>query len=151
MLKKEDIDSKPRLLVVDDEEQIRHMLKRHFKFLGYEVEEAQDGLLALDLMNEKRFEVVITDISMPNMNGIDLLRSIRKGFPMTHCIMITGYVTMENILCCMRLGADTCIYKPIEDMAELENAVNRAVDHLKNWQSKLKELIKMKPEESEKR
>ena len=65
---------------------------------------------------------------------------------MTHCIMITGYVTMENVLCCMRLGADTCIFKPLEDMKELENAVNMAVERLKHWQIKLKTLIKMKPE-----
>lgn len=140
------ISSRPRILVVDDEKEICEMLKRNFSFLGYDVETATGGKEALSLMREKRFEVVISDISMPEMTGIELLREIRKGFPMTHCIMITGYVTMENVLCCMRLGADTCIFKPLEDLAELEQAVQRAVDHLKHWQKKLKSLIEMKPE-----
>ena len=145
-IKKEEIDSKPRILVVDDEENIRKMLKRHFRFIGYEVEEVENGKKALELMNEKRFEVVISDIKMPVMSGIELLRAIRKSFPMTHCIMMTGYVTMENVLCCMRLGADTCIFKPLENMTELEESVKSAVDHLKRWQLKMKTLLKMKPE-----
>ncbi|MEA3347376.1 MAG: response regulator, partial [Candidatus Auribacterota bacterium] len=131
--KKDIVDCTPRILVVDDEKNIRDMLKRNFKFLGFQVEEASNGKEALSLMAQKRFEVVISDINMPEMTGIELLREIRKGFPMTHCIMVTGYVTMENVLCCMRLGADTCIFKPLEDMSELENAVKRAVEHLKHW------------------
>jgi YesN/AraC family two-component response regulator len=122
------------------------MLSRHFRFLGYEVEVAEDAKVALVSMEKKRFEVVISDISMPGMSGIELLREIRKNSPMTQCIMITGYVTMENVLCCMRLGADTCIFKPLEDMRELEDAVAHAIEHLKRWQSKLKTLLRMKPE-----
>ncbi len=143
--KQEEMDTKPRILVVDDEENIRDMLKRHFRFIGYEVECAANGKEALDFMNKKRFEVVISDINMPDMDGIELLRAIKHSAPMTHCIMITGYVTMDNVLACMRLGADTCVFKPLEDMAELEEAVKKAVEHLKHWQMKLKTLIKMKP------
>lgn len=137
--------SKPRILVVDDESNIRDMLNRHFRFLGYEVESAENGQVALKLMNEKRFEVVISDINMPTMSGTDFLRQVKINQPMAHVIMMTGYVTMDNVLTCMRLGADTCVFKPLEDMKELEAAVQYAVDHLKHWQQKLKVLIKMKP------
>ncbi|VAW19253.1 hypothetical protein MNBD_BACTEROID05-103 [hydrothermal vent metagenome] len=139
-------EQKPRILVVDDEEDIRALLVRKFKFLGYEVVEAENGKVALEKMNECRFEVVISDISMPEMTGIELLEKIKKEYPMTHFIVMTGYVSMENVLACMRFGADTCVFKPLEDMKELEDAVQRSVDHLKHWQLKLKSLIKMKPE-----
>jgi len=144
--KKKDLDSKPRILVVDDEKNIRNMLKRHFKFLGYDVQEKENGKDALTSMEERRYDIVITDISMPVMSGTQFLSEVKKEYPMTHVIMITGYVTMDNVLECMRLGADTCIFKPLEDMVELENAVAYAVEHLKHWQGKLKTLIKMKPE-----
>jgi len=146
MSKKQD-QLKPNLLIVDDEKNIRDMLSRHFRFLGYAVTTAADGNAALQYMAEHRFEVVISDISMPVMDGIDLLRQIKKDFPMVHCIMITGYVTMENILACMRLGADTCVFKPLEDLTELESAVSNAVAELKHWQEKMKNLLHMKPDD----
>lgn len=145
MIEKKYSDAKPAILVVDDEHEISEMIARHLTFLGYGVETRDDGQKALELMREKRFEVVIMDIVMPVMNGIDLLREIRKSYPMTHCIMITGYVTLDNALSCLRLGADTCIFKPIENMTELENAVQSAVDRLRSWQNKLKQLVEMKP------
>jgi len=141
-----DFNSKPNILVVDDEKNIREMLQRHFRFLGYVVEEKSNAVDALKIMSEKRFEVVISDINMPKMSGVEFLKKAKQEYPMTHCIMITGYVTMQNVLTCMRYGADTCIFKPLEDMTELEEAVKNAIDHLKNWQIKLKTLIQMKPE-----
>ena len=144
----QDFNSKPKILIVDDEQNIREMLKRHFSFLGYEVDERSDPQQALQLLDETRFEVVISDINMPKMSGIDFLKKVKREYPMTHFIMITGYVTMQNVLTCMRYGADTCIFKPIEDITELEDAVKSAVDHLKRWQLKLKTMIQMKPEKT---
>ncbi|HNX90696.1 MAG TPA: response regulator [Candidatus Omnitrophota bacterium] len=137
--------SKACILVVDDEKNIQETLSRHFRFLGYDVDTVDNGSLALDALAKKRYEVVITDISMPVMDGIQLLRAIRKEYPMVHCIIMTGYVTMENILSCMRLGADTCIYKPFEDLKEMEEAVESAVAYIDRWQKKLKTLLRMKP------
>ena len=133
-----------KILVVDDEKEIRQMLSRHFRFMDYTVETAENGLDALEKMNKERFEVVITDIMMPKMNGLELLKTIRDEFPMTRAIVITGYVTMFNLLAAMRYGADTCIFKPLNDMTELEEAVQCRVEHLLNWQNKMKELIDMK-------
>ncbi len=79
------------------------------------------------------------------MTGIELLREVRKHYPMTHVIIITGYVTMENLLSTLRLGADTCIFKPIHDMSELESAVENAIEDLNKWQDKLRQLMGMKP------
>lgn len=131
---------KVKLLVVDDEADIREMLSRHFRYQGYDVETAEDGVVALEKLDQANYQVVISDIMMPRMTGVQLLEAIRQQHPMVHVVMMTGYVTLENALACMQQGADTCIFKPIEDMAELQTAVEEAVARLKNWQQKLKML-----------
>ena len=137
-------NNKAGILIVDDEEEIRNTLSRHFQFEGYNTYTAENGLKALEILKSARMEVVITDIIMPKMDGIELLREIRKQYPMIHTIVITGYVTLDNLLAAFRLGADTCIFKPILDMSELENAVDRAIEQLATWQKKLRELQGLK-------
>ena len=136
---------KVRILVVDDEQEIREMVQRHFRFLGFHVDTAENGLDALRIMQGKRYDIVISDIMMPEMLGTDMLREIRKQYPMTHVIMVTGYVTLDNALTCMRLGADTLILKPLEDLGELEAAVERSVAAVARWLNLLKKLQEMKP------
>ena len=136
---------KARLLIVDDEAEIRDMLSRHFRYLGFQVDTACDGVEAMQKLARERTEVVISDIVVPRMDGVELLRTVRQQYPMIRFIMITGYVTMENALACMRLGADTCVFKPLEDLAELEEAVEFAIVRLKRWQKKLKMLQEMNP------
>lgn len=135
----------PTILVVDDEEPIRKMVSRHFRFLGYDViDSASNGKEALDILARQRVEVVISDIQMPVMNGLDLLRTIRREYPMVHVIIITGYVTIDNLLAALKLGADTCVFKPIKEMKELEKAVDSAVSSLRVWQVKMKTLLGMR-------
>jgi YesN/AraC family two-component response regulator len=136
---------KASLLIVDDEAEIRDMLSRHFRYLGFQVDTARDGIEAMEKLARERTEVIISDIVMPRMDGVELLRAVRKQYPMVHTIMITGYVTLENALACMRHGADNCVFKPLEDLTELEEAVGLAVDRLKHWQEKLRMLQAMNP------
>lgn len=134
-----------QLLVVDDEEEIREALSRHFRFLGYDVTTVCNGQEALDLLAVKRVDVVISDIVMPVMNGVDLLRIIRKEYPMVRVVIITGYVTQENVMACMRHDAETCVFKPWTDMKEIEEAVAHAVERTHIWKQKLRKLLDMKP------
>ncbi len=136
---------KVKLLIVDDEIEICEMLSRHFRYIGYDVDTASNGVEALEKLSHSSFQVVISDIVMPKTDGVELLRAIKNQYPMVHTVMITGYVTLENALACMRLGADTCIFKPLEDLTELEDAVANAVKALKQWQEKLKMLKAMNP------
>jgi CheY-like chemotaxis protein len=131
---------KLQLLVVDDEAEIREMLSRHFRFLGYDVDTAEHGKDALEKMADKKTDIVISDMMMPEMDGPELCRQIRKAFPMTRVIMITGFVTLTNALTCLRLGADHCIFKPLEDLNELEAAVKRSEESIQRWVSILSEL-----------
>lgn len=131
------------ILVVDDETDVRDSIARHLRFLGYDVETAANGKEAATILEQKKTDIVVSDIMMPEMDGIELLRLIRKDYPMTHIIMMTGFVTQENILACMRLGAQTCLFKPIEDIEELEEAVHAAENALKKWKETFVRLRKL--------
>jgi DNA-binding NtrC family response regulator len=136
----------PHLLIVDDEPDIRTSLLRRYTLKGYSVEVASGGETALALLENKPFQVVISDIKMPGIDGIELLRRIRIEYPMTRVIMMTGYVTLENGLACLRHGADTCIFKPLEDLTEMDDAINNAVLFLQHWEKKFLQLKGMGPE-----
>lgn len=134
------------LLIVDDEKEITEMLSRHFRFRGYEVITAANGVEALSVLKERTVDVMITDIMMPVMDGVALLRSVRDEYPMVHTIVITGYVSLDNLLAAMRYGADTCIFKPFDNMEELSDAVSAAADNLRNWKKKLLALTGLREE-----
>jgi DNA-binding NtrC family response regulator len=100
------------------------------------------------VMERHRIDVVVSDICMPEMDGVALLREVRRQYPMVRVIMITGYVTLENALACMRNQADTCVFKPLQDMGELEQAVESAMESLSRWNRKFRELQGMRPKGS---
>jgi DNA-binding NtrC family response regulator len=133
-----------RLLVVDDEAPIRESLARHFRLSGVDAETAQDGEDALEKLSRVPYRVVVSDILMPRLDGTGLLRRIRQEYPMTRVVMITGFVTLENALACMKLGADTCVFKPFQDLSELDAAVDAAFAYHELWERKLLELRGLK-------
>ena len=135
---------KTRILIVDDEQDIREMLSRHYRYLGYEAFAAENGIGALRTLASEHIDVIITDIRMPGMDGIQLLREVRSQYPMVHTIMMTGFVTQENVLTCMRVGADCCVFKPFDDLSELDAAVRRAVEAIQRWIAALHSLIELK-------
>ena len=132
------------LLIVDDEKEIREMLARHFAFEGYNIFQAGDGIEALELLNSQKIDLIISDIVMPRMSGVELLEIVHKEFPMIRMNMITGYVTQSNLLQCMQNHADNVIYKPLEDLQELEDSVKRSLESITRWKNKLKVLQGMK-------
>ncbi len=131
-----------KLLIVDDEDDLRTTLARHFRQKGYDVAQAANGVQALAHMEEHKTDVVISDIQMPEMDGLKLLRAISTNYPMVHVIMATGYVTQGNILECMRLGADTCIFKPMQSLKPLDEAVANAEAALSRWHRIFEDLAR---------
>jgi len=132
------------ILIVDDEDEIRKMLARHFRMAGYETVTAGTVDEAIKILSNTSIQIVISDIMMPEKLGTELLPVLADSYPMIKAIMITGYVTIENALACMRNGADTCIFKPLGDMKELDDAVERLYQWHTRWQQKLSELQKVK-------
>ena len=138
----------PRILVVDDEPEIREMITRYFQFLGYNVATAGNGREALEKLAVAKTDILISDIMMPVVDGVELLRNVHREYPMIRTIMITGYVTLENALACMRYGADTVIFKPLNDMKLLETAVEDAVKRTNHWMAILRQLTDMTPRDN---
>lgn len=102
----------PRILVIDDEEIVCESCKRILEEDGYEVETALSGKEAFEKMKGNPFDVVITDLKMPGIDGMEVLRTFRKEYPDTVVIMITGFSTVETAVEAMKLGAFDYIPKP---------------------------------------
>ena len=105
---------KPRILVVDDEESIRDFLEIMLKKEGYEPTLVEDGQKALDLLEKKSFDLIISDMQMPNVTGIELLKQVKERIPGILFMMITAFGTTETAVEAMKLGAYDYIMKPFK-------------------------------------
>lgn len=105
---------KHRILVVDDEESIREFLDIMLRKEGYEVTTAEDGEKALEIFKKKSFDMVISDLQMPKMNGLDLLKAIKEQSPDVIFLMITAFGTTETAVEAMKVGAYDYITKPFK-------------------------------------
>jgi two-component system response regulator PilR (NtrC family) len=105
---------KPRILVVDDEESIREFLEIMLKKEGYEITCVEDGAKAVETLKKKSFDMIISDLQMPNMTGMELLRHAKDTYPDVIFMMITAFGTTENAVEAMKLGAYDYITKPFK-------------------------------------
>jgi len=119
-----------KILVVDDEEGARELFSTILTDEGYEVTLANNGEEALALFKNNPFNLVITDIKMPVMDGLQLLQEIRKIGSKTDVIMVTAYGEVESYLKAMSLGAAEYINKPIR-IKELKRIVHKVLTQLK--------------------
>lgn len=103
-----------KILVVDDEDIIRESLSFILKKENYQVDEAANGKIAYELLKETSYDLVITDLEMPEMKGIELLDEIKKMNLQTNTIVITAYGSMETAIAALRSGASDYILKPVE-------------------------------------
>lgn len=115
-----------RLLVVDDDQSMRAALYESLSSCGYEVETAENGSDALAKFKEGQFAVVVTDMRMPMMSGMDVLRGIKKISPQTPVILITAYGTVNTAVEAMKEGAAEFIMKPFS-LDDLEFAVKNVL------------------------
>ncbi len=117
----------PTVLVVDDEEPNRMALERIFVREGWEVRVAADGRTALEVLREGDVGVVLTDLKMPGMGGMELLRAARQVAPETQVIVVTAYGTVETAVEAMKEGAYDFVTKPLR-RAEVVASVHKALE-----------------------
>ena len=115
-----------RILVIDDEEQIRTLLKKALEELGHEVAKASDGDAGLHLFRENPSDLVITDLMMPKKNGLETIRDLRAEFPDAKIIAMTGF-DPARLSMALELGAVEAIEKPFH-IKELLGAVKDALN-----------------------
>lgn len=113
------------ILIVDDEEMMRNLLEKILTREGYQVSTAEDGLAALDLIKQHPFDLVISDMKMPRMNGFELLKAIKKDHAQTGVIIMTAYGDTYTVKDALLLGADEYITKPFKSY-EISLIVERA-------------------------
>jgi len=111
-----------RILIVDDEEDIRAVLDISLSDLGYEVYTAENGEEALRILSEINPPIVLTDIRMPVMDGIELLRRIKQVNPETEVIMVTGHGDMDLAIKSLKYEATDFITKPIKERRSSGNS-----------------------------
>jgi DNA-binding NtrC family response regulator len=103
------------ILVVDDEQRMRHLLSIMLSRMGYQVAQAGDGMEALEMINATPFDMIITDIKMPRIDGVELLKRIMAMEIPTPVVFITAFATVESAVEAMRQGAADYIIKPFEE------------------------------------
>lgn len=131
-----------RILVVDDEDKMRRLLEMALRSLGHEVVQAADGLEALKHFAEGSFDLVLTDLRMPNLDGIGLLRRLREQGNEVPVIVLTAHGNVETAVEAMKMGAVDYIIRPFE-MTTVELAVSRAlaVEHVQQENRFLREEV----------
>ena len=103
-----------RILVVDDEENARLGLSKLLSNEGFLVDSVSNGYEALNYLRQQEVNLIVTDINMPEMNGITFLKELNKNFPNSNVIMITAYGGVESYIEAMNLGAFEYINKPVK-------------------------------------
>ena len=118
-----------RVLVVEDDTAVRTLLAWHLRRQGCTVEEAEDGVEALSLIERSIPDVVVTDMAMPRLDGLGLLKAIREKDPDLPVIILTGHGSLENAIQALREGGlFDYLMKPLSDVTLLEVAVGRALE-----------------------
>jgi len=102
-----------KILIVDDEEVVRHSHRRSLAGTGCTTRVAEDGKTALDVMEQDPFDVVLLDLSMPDIDGMDILKTIKYRWPDCEVVIITGYPSIESAKQAVKLGAFDYLAKPV--------------------------------------
>jgi DNA-binding NtrC family response regulator len=120
-----------KILVIDDEPIVRISCKRSLSNEGYEVKLAAGGREGIELLEKEPFDLVLLDLKMPDMDGIEVLQKIKDTWPQTKVIIITGYSTVETAVKTLRLGALNYLEKPFTPdilLKTVEEAFNQETD-----------------------
>jgi DNA-binding NtrC family response regulator len=117
--------TKSTIMLVDDEEDFVEMLDLRLKEIGENVVTAYNGGDCLNILETQDIDVVILDVKMPGMDGIEVLQAIKKQYPLIEVIMLTGHGTIEIAIQGMKLGAFDFLFKPA-DFDELTEKLNQA-------------------------
>ncbi len=118
-----------KLLIVDDEQGMRQLLTIVFGREGHEVRAAENGRRALELLREEAADLIVSDVRMPDIGGIELLRAARELLPEVAVVMMTAFATVDTAREAFKLGADDFITKPF-DIDELKLIVAKALERL---------------------
>ncbi|MDD9305096.1 MAG: response regulator [Desulfobacter sp.] len=139
----DDVFFKPRVLVVDDEKRVREACNRMLTEEGCKVETADNGTTGLEMIQQSHFDIVLLDLMMPGLSGIDVLSGIKSRHPDTVVIVITGYATLEHSIETMKRGAFDFLPKPFSP-SELRLIITKAIEFIQSLQDIATEKSRMR-------
>jgi DNA-binding NtrC family response regulator len=148
---------KKRVLIIDDEDIIRDSVSTYLEDSGFTVHQAGDGREGLGLFRELSPDVVLLDLRMPRMDGLEVLEAIAGELDRVPVIVVTGAGVLQDAVAALRLGAFDFVTKPIVDMAVLEHAVLRALEHTRlrqenrRYQARLEDEIRIRTRDLQQR
>ena len=105
---------KAKILIVDDDENIRKTMKAILEEENYSVDLATNGKEAIQMTNEKMYNLALLDIRLPDIEGVELLQLLKEYVPRTRKIMVTGYPTIQNAVMAINKNADAYLLKPVD-------------------------------------
>ena len=118
--------SQGKILAIDDEQNIRHLIRNEFMLEGFEVTTAKSGEEGLGFLDSQDYDVVLLDLKLPKMSGIETLKLLKRKNPRSEVIMITGYGDIHSAVESVKLGARDYVTKPFR-LDELLTLVKYAV------------------------
>ena len=116
-----------KILLIDDEKSIRRSIKEILEFEKYTVDEAEDGVMGLEMALKGQYDVILSDIKMPKLDGIELLHKLMSSETNASLIMMSGHGSIETALDCVKKGAFDYLAKPI-DLNRLLVSIRNALD-----------------------
>lgn len=121
-----------KILVVDDEKAIINLLKQAFSRAGYDVRTAESAENALDILENENIHVMFFDLNLPQMNGVELCKVVKKNMPMSVIYAITGYASLFELADCREAGFEDYFKKPVNISTLLGNAAS-AFEKIDRW------------------
>jgi two-component system, OmpR family, response regulator len=128
-----------KVLVVDDEDDFLQIFIKRLQARNMDVAGVESGEKALELLEKGSFDVVILDVKMPGMDGVDVLREMKRKWPLMEVIMLTGHASVESGIEGMKLGAFDYIMKPA-DIDDLIDKMRKAFEKKSNHEEKIRQI-----------
>ncbi|MBM4274110.1 MAG: response regulator [Deltaproteobacteria bacterium] len=122
------MSDQPRILVVDDDPAVLEMVAEFLSSIGYSAETASNGKEACALLEAQTYDLVLTDLMMPEMGGMELVQHLRVNYPETLAIMFTGFASFQNAVTATKLGAFDYLAKPLQ-LDILQHSIERALEY----------------------
>ncbi len=133
-------DITKQILVVDDDPVSLDLISHQLEQRGYSVTKAQSARDALEIVNNEEVLIVMTDVEMPEMDGLQLLQEIKRARGIVQVIMVTATEDLEHILIALQNGADDFLLKPL-DAERMEEALAVARARIARWQDTMRSLF----------
>ncbi|THB76132.1 MAG: response regulator [Desulfobacteraceae bacterium] len=120
---------KETILIIDDELSIRHSLASYFEDEGYHVLTAENGQAGLDIMYATHLDIILTDLRMPVMDGLEVMKAVQDHDPQIPMVVVSGAGRKEDIINALRMGAKDYITKPVGDLNMIRHVVTRVLEN----------------------